>query len=88
MQIKETLDSLEHHERQSVYPALKALLENRIFEKLAQAEIARLVQDRLDFEDNESIVDEVRVTRQTNRILTELDKSIREYLEGTEYEVS
>ena len=76
------LKGMDPGERFSVLPAIKILVEHRVFTRMAHANMNQLVENRLDFEDEAAVVKEIRETRQTNRILLGLEESAKQYLEG------
>lgn len=70
--------------KQQILEALKILVDVKMFTLLARANANQLVDGRMDSEDEDALVKEVREHRQTNRILLGFEESARQILKGHE----
>lgn len=76
--LRETDDAQKHE----VIHALKILVRHGVLGRLASMNANQLVEGRMDSEDEDALVKEIRDIRQTNRILLGLEESARQILKG------
>lgn len=74
-------DGTNQHE---ILHALKILVTHNVFGQLAHLNANQLVEGRMDSDDEDALVKEVRDIRQTNRILLGLEESARQLTKGIE----
>ncbi len=65
-----------------IFPALKLIQEHRILSLAAKYAQERVVNERMDFDDESALVKEIRELRQTTRTLMALEESIKLFMEG------
>lgn len=70
--------------RQQLLEALKILVDAKIFSLLARANANQLVDGRMDSDDEDTVVSQVRECRQTNKILLGFEESAKQLTKGIE----
>lgn len=68
--------------RHEIMDALKVLVDTKLLSKAVQWSANQLIDKRMDWEDSDAILKEIREQRQTNRILLGFEESAREITKG------
>lgn len=76
--VAQVIPDIPLEEREKVLSALKILVEQEFFQKLARVNKNQLVDDRFDSFDELALAAEVREVRQTNLVLAILEQSARQ----------
>lgn len=76
--VAQVIPDIPLEDREEVLSALKILVEQEFFQKLARVNKNQLVDDRFDSFDELALAAEVREVRQTNLVLATLEQSARQ----------
>lgn len=76
--VAQVIPDIPPEDREKVLSALKILVEQEFFQKLARVNKNQLVDDRFDSFDELALAAEVREVRQTNLVLATLEQSARQ----------
>ena len=84
MELNQIIEALPVETRVKVLPALKVLVDAKLFTLIARQNANQLVDGRMDSDDEAAVVKEIREHRQTNRILLGFESLIADITKGIE----